>query len=331
MSDQTEGQEAQTDFQDWFVNELTREEEPPEEAKSEAAPSDEPETPSEEAETEDTEAEASAEAPEEDEQEAPEPDSDTAEPDSTEEQPQTFTVSIGGKDEEVTLEELVSGYHRQSDYTRKTQALAEERKRLETERQAFASQQQQQSESITAMRERMAKQAGVLSNEEIEKLYNDDPSEWAVQRERRRAFEEQFESQKETSLKAQEDYLRQAVTDCWTKVPEVIPEWFDLDNSRGEIQQVARYVVAQGVPETQVQTIAEPLVWKIARKAMLYDEIQKAKPTIKKKVAEAPKMVKSGTPKTQKTAQADREKKAAARLKKTGSGFTDWLLESGTV
>lgn len=39
----------------------------------------------------------------------------------------TFTTKVGGKDVEVTLDELLKGYQRQSDYTRKTQELAETR------------------------------------------------------------------------------------------------------------------------------------------------------------------------------------------------------------
>lgn len=44
----------------------------------------------------------------------------------------TFTVQIDGKEVEVTLEELQSGYMRQADYTRKTQDVAANKRRLET-------------------------------------------------------------------------------------------------------------------------------------------------------------------------------------------------------
>jgi hypothetical protein len=45
----------------------------------------------------------------------------------------TYEVKVDGKKVKVPLSELVSGYQRQADYTQKTQALAEERKRFETE------------------------------------------------------------------------------------------------------------------------------------------------------------------------------------------------------
>ena len=44
---------------------------------------------------------------------------------------ESFTVKVDGGEQQVSLEELRDGYQRQSDYTRKTQELASERKRLE--------------------------------------------------------------------------------------------------------------------------------------------------------------------------------------------------------
>jgi len=43
----------------------------------------------------------------------------------------TYSVKVDGSEEQVSLDELRDGYQRQSDYTRKTQELASERKRLE--------------------------------------------------------------------------------------------------------------------------------------------------------------------------------------------------------
>src|SRR5687768_8704663 len=42
----------------------------------------------------------------------------------------TFKVKVDGQEVEVTQEELLAGYSRQEDYTRKTQALARERQEL---------------------------------------------------------------------------------------------------------------------------------------------------------------------------------------------------------
>lgn len=44
---------------------------------------------------------------------------------------QVFTVKVDGEEVEVPLDELVAGYSRQADYTKKTQVLAAERERLQ--------------------------------------------------------------------------------------------------------------------------------------------------------------------------------------------------------
>ena len=49
------------------------------------------------------------------------------------ETPGTYTIKVDGKDVEVTLDELQAGYSRQADYTRKSQVLAEQRKKSEEE------------------------------------------------------------------------------------------------------------------------------------------------------------------------------------------------------
>ena len=49
------------------------------------------------------------------------------------EQPLSFTVKVDGEELEVSQDELIRGYSRQKDYTRKTQEIAEVRKQIEAE------------------------------------------------------------------------------------------------------------------------------------------------------------------------------------------------------
>ena len=56
--------------------------------------------------------------------------------DGEQEEPQTFRVKAAGEEREVTLNELIKSYQLGTDYTKKSQAVAEERKAVEAERQA---------------------------------------------------------------------------------------------------------------------------------------------------------------------------------------------------
>lgn len=66
----------------------------------------------------------------EDDEVVTEPEGDEPDEDDTEETPSTFTVKVDGVEMDVTLDELRSGYMRHADYTRKTQATAEDAKAI---------------------------------------------------------------------------------------------------------------------------------------------------------------------------------------------------------
>ena len=53
------------------------------------------------------------------------------------EEPQKFRVKAAGEEREVTLDELIKSYQLGTDYTKKSQAVAEERKTVEAERHAI--------------------------------------------------------------------------------------------------------------------------------------------------------------------------------------------------
>lgn len=99
-----------------------------------------PETETEEVEVEDTaeEPEASEEDVDEEEaEEAPAEDDDQDEDDEEAEQEgELHTVVVDGEELQVPTEELVKGYQRREDYTRKTQELSEQRKQLDSDREA---------------------------------------------------------------------------------------------------------------------------------------------------------------------------------------------------
>ena len=80
-------------------------------------------------------------------QEEVQTESETSEPELTEQEEteevteqesseeQYYPIKLDGEDMEITLDEALKGYQRQSDYTKKTQALADERKQIEAAKQ----------------------------------------------------------------------------------------------------------------------------------------------------------------------------------------------------
>lgn len=94
-------------------------------------------------------------------------------------EPESYIVKIGGVEEEVSLDELLHGYMRNQDYTRKTQALAEERRNL----QAYQMQMQQpqvaqpatppQEEQPTFNQRDYYEQLNNYAKSEVEQIFNE--------------------------------------------------------------------------------------------------------------------------------------------------------------
>ena len=81
------------------------------------------------------------------EEEQPEPEEQNEQVQTNSEEPK-YTVKVNGEDVEVTQEELLRGYMRQADYTRKTQALSDERQRIENYYRQQPQPQYQQQEQV---------------------------------------------------------------------------------------------------------------------------------------------------------------------------------------
>lgn len=109
--------------------------------------------------------------------------------DQQQEQPQSFTVKVDGKEVNVTLDELRQGYSRTEDYTRKTQALAQERKAAQAEFESVRAERQQYAQLLTALQQQLAQAEPQVNMDE---LYNNDPIEWMRQKELQRERNEKL-------------------------------------------------------------------------------------------------------------------------------------------
>mgnify|MGYP003132676831 CR=1 FL=1 len=64
-----------------------------------------------------------------------------------------YTIKVDGEQHQVSLEELQDGYQRQADYTRKTQELADERRRLQQAEAIVSSLENNPAETLNALGE----------------------------------------------------------------------------------------------------------------------------------------------------------------------------------
>ena len=119
-----------------------------------------------------------------------------------------YKVVVDGQELEVTLDELMKGYSRQSDYTRKTEKLSQERKILE-DRNAQA---QRLNEEAKIKRDEYAANIKLLEEQflaneskvDMDKLYAEDPAEYVREEARQRKRKEMLQQTRDEKKKLQD-------------------------------------------------------------------------------------------------------------------------------
>ena len=255
---------------------------------------------------------------------------DDSEEEGTQELPDDVTVrvKVDGEEVEVTLAELRNGYSRTSDYTRKAQALAEERKAFQGEAETIRQERAQYAELLPLLQQQLMQQ--VSGEPDWDTLYNEDPIEASrLERQWRKSREEQTYRlqaiQAEQQRLAQESAADQAraiqafVEAERVKLPDVIPEWKDQATMVQEAKELRDWAVAQGLTEQEIESLRQASHVAVLRKAMLYDKgrtkVQQAKASSKS----GAKVVRPGSSGTQVNVRSTEVKRASQRLVRSGS------------
>jgi len=239
------------------------------------------------------------------------------------EEPAKYRVKAAGEEREVTLDELIKSYQLGTDYTKKSQAVAEERKVVEAERQRI--------EEARYLRDQYAERLQVIEQmlnqqpetENLDYLKETDPIGYAVkvaelsQREKQlaqvRAEQARIYDQQQ---REQQEQLGQVVQAESRKLAEVIPEYADPQKGETLRRELREFGLKAGFSDQELANVYDSRAVLTLYKAMQYDKLQSAKPGITKKVNEAPKVIKSGV--SQPRDSSDEMKKLKARAKQTG-------------
>lgn len=239
------------------------------------------------------------------------------------EEPQKFRVKAAGEEREVTLDELIKSYQLGTDYTKKSQAVAEERKAVEAERQRI--------EEAKYLRDQYAERLQVIEQmlnqqpetENLDYLKENDPIGYAVkiaelsQREKQlaqvQAERQRIAQQQEQERQEQLSHVIQAEA---RKLAEVIPDYADPKKGEAMRRELREFGLKVGFSDQELAGVYDSRAVVTLWKAMQYDKLQSSKPAITKKVNEAPKVMKSGV--SQPRDSNDELRKLKARAKQTG-------------
>ena len=250
---------------------------------------------------------------------------EATEEESEEEAPkdEKFIVKVDGKEIEVPKEELIRGYQREADYTRKTQKLAEERKFVESEFQQVRAERETYAQVLGQLQQKL--QEFEPQEPDWNRLEVEDPTEYARQwtshqRRQQQKFAVQAEQMRLNQLREVEmqKQINTVLAQETAVLKEKIPEWNSPEKAKAEGKALLEYGQQLGFSEQELNTITDSRALLALHKAWKYDQMMSKRPEFQAKIKKAPRMVTPGSAGSVSSKSSDINN-AKKRLAQTGS------------
>ena len=268
------------------------------------------------------------EAEEESEEESEEEELDE---DESEEEPEFYSVKVDGEELEVSLDELVKGYSRQSDYTRKTQELASQRDEMAQLQKQWAnevSQAQAERQQYVEALGQFVQQSMVgleqYANVDWESLREEDPIAFVTKKEEFRDAQERVrQAQAQQGIEAEKQkkefakVKQMALQEEHKKLIAAVPEWNEPEKRNELAKNLSSYALSQGFKQEELQELIDHRSLIVLMKAQKYDALEKSDVKAKK-IKNKPKVVRSGKGSTKKSDAKSKRIASMKRLKQTG-------------
>lgn len=238
-----------------------------------------------------------------------------------------FKVTVKGEDgadlqEEVDEKELVNGYLRHRDYTRKTQDLSQK----ETQAVEMVRGEVQKARTFYQEQARLAmaavqELAGLRTPQEMMVLAQTDPGAYVAEQARQQQIQavmqniqhgmqqQARQAQQQTEAEQQQEFHK-----AWGVLGQA---GIDKPKLKGIFEGVAKNY---GVDEARFANVTDPKVVLIMRDALAYRELQAKKPEVTNKAKNAPRL-----PQRQNITHASASKKKLQDALKSGRGGVDAL------
>lgn len=239
-----------------------------------------------------------------------------------------YVVKIDGEELEVSEDELLSGYQRQRDYTRKTQELADQRKTLEAEINSLREERTKYVKSLELSLEEESKELEKYNDIDWATLRKEDPNQFLLLHhemsevrqkisDKKAAREEALSKVDTSTSKLEEERLAREAT----RVKELVEGW-EGEGHQQLVSTLREQATKEGFTDEDGDLFKSAMVIKLLQKANKYDALERKKETVvKKKVArKVPKVIKSGNKSdTADTKRRANSQKQMERLKQTGN------------
>lgn len=259
-------------------------------------------------ESDDSTAEGDTEAEESDGQEESEDDeSDDEEAEDTPAPERKLKVTVkgdDGTDQEIEVDEaeVVKGYQRQADYTRKTQELAQREHQaveiLKAKHDEFA---QDYLSKAEASRAAIVQLAGLKGEDEMAQLAQSDPAAWVAENQRRQSIvavlghlDQQISAERQEIERWQAEAMQQARSEMFHRTwAELQKDGIDREKLGKAYSDVTK---AYGFSSDELAQVLDHRQVRVMLDALAYRQLKEQKAVVQKKVDAAPKLPQKATP-----------------------------------
>ena len=200
--------------------------------------------------------------------------------------------------EETSLSDILSwkdGNLRQSDYTRKTQELAEQRKAFEVKEEEFKA----KFDSLESMAQQLEQQLQA-GDEKVDwevgddglPLYDDDMPKYLRHKSKQDQRRKSLSDATATRQQHTESERQAIIADENVKLLNALPTWQDAKQRDLDIALITTYVDEAGISHDKVNNMLDHRDFITLLHAAKYADLQKQTKKVSKQVAKAPKVIK---------------------------------------
>jgi len=233
----------------------------------------------------------------------------------------TYRVLVDGKEMQIPLDELLSGYQRGSSFTQKSQALADERNAFADQQTALGQERQTYASVLQQLRQQM--EAAAQPNIDWDTLERQDPLQYLKLKQMERDRGEQIQAVQEEQVRMQQllqgqqsEELEKRLSQERTMVLEKIPEWSDSDLQADEQRKLLEYGKTLGFSDEELGQIYDHRALIALRDAWRYNKLTNGEKiqTAKSKIGSA----KAGNKETSRRVRSRKQKAMRQKLRTTG-------------
>ena len=229
-------------------------------------------------------------------------------------------IIVNGEKIDVDLDELKAGYQKDADYRRKTEELAIDKRQLASDRDRLTKDYSTKLESLDNLTRTLnAEVNSELSSKDLDKLYDEDPTEAAkIERKIRRRKETIAQAQRKLRSH-QEEQFQGIIREEQKKVALKHPDFGDTIKGYTLKTNMRNYLVGRNFSDQEINQVYDSRMFDVIMDAMTHSNNKKLKPTLVSKKVKPAKVIKSGIKETKDEQTSKARLDQINRLKRSGN------------